>query len=445
MKLGLFTDAVTRLSKGMDPNLCKPVVVKAAEMMKELSGGKIASDIEDDYRMKTKEGKLTVDPEKIRTDLGVEVENAEIKDILQRLGLGVKGGKIFELTIPTFRADLKIPEDINEEVARIYGYDKVEPTLPVRKITPVSDDKYRSSIVKTKKLLSSFGANEMYTYSFVSKDLYKNSGLTVDGCYKLVNAISPELVYMRPLIFPSLLEKVPGNYKNFGDFCSFEVDIVDPCKKKNRGLPEERWHLGVAHTQSFYHLKLYLEHMLKGLNVSDFELIPLGGLGGYKVSSWIKYAGGGFHPLRSGLIRVGKDIVGIIGEIDVAVRGKLDLPSGMSVFELDMDYLSCYIKDTPDYILVSKYPTIVRDYSFVTAKTVLYKEIYDSIRSVKSDLIRDIDCLDIYSKKESDEKKTTFRITYQSNSKTLESEDIDEVEKNIISNLKKKVHGRLAE
>lgn len=442
MKLGMFSDAVTRFAKGIDQNLCGPVMYKGVEMMLELAGGDIYSDIVDDFPGKLESWELEVETDIIRERMGIEIEDSAIEDILIGLGISVKNGKRWTLTIPTFRNDIRIPEDINEEVARIYGYDKVDPKLPERKITPVSDDKYLENINKVKHILKSLGSHEMYTYSFVSEDLYRNCGLSMDNAYKLVNAISPELLYMRPLLYPSLLSKVPSNYKELGDFSSFEVEKVNP-EKVSRGLPNEPWHLAIINTASYYHLKLYLDNLLDVLTITDWELIPLGESVKQKMDGWVKYAQGGLHPLRSALIRVGKDIIGLIGEIDEKVEKSMDLPSRTSVLEIDLDGTGCYIEDKSNYKTVSRYPSVKRDYSLLVKSSILYRDIISSIKSIKSDLIWRIEPVDIFGNGK-DDKKVTVRITYLSKDKTLVDEDIAPVEKKILKSIEKNVGGKLA-
>ncbi len=450
MKLGLITDAVIRFSKGIDPNLCEPVMYKALDMMIKFTGGKIVSKIVDVYPETVKEWSVSVKPENIRKKIGIDIKDEKIEEVLKRLGLKVKKSKsgIWSVLIPTFRPDIRISEDIDEEVARIYGYDKVEIKLPVRKCLPVVDDVARRNIMMVKRSLMSFGANEIYNYAFVSSDLYSKCNLSIDNCFRIVNAISSDLDYMRPLVVPSLLENVPMNYKTYGDYASFEVDRVDPCKKsKTKKLPNEPWHLGFAHTVSYYHSKKYLDELFVNLGISNYELIPVTKIVAADLPDWLKYSRGMYHPSRAAIVKVEREYVGIVGQIDVVTVDKIGIPTNTSAFEINLDGIEFIIIDTPSYKIISKYPEVTRDYSFITDLGVPYIEIVEAVKSVdkKAKLLQKIECVDIFkAPKDRKSKKTTLRITYQSKDKTLKDNDIEVIEKKVIDSVGKKVKGKLA-
>ncbi len=451
MKLGLFTDAVTRFSKGIDPNLCEPVLYRGLQLIAELAGGEIVSAIIDDYSDPLTSHVLDVNTNEIRQNLGVDISDEEIVDILERLGIEVREevNDLLVLTIPTFRHDLQIPEDIYEEVARIYGYDKVVPTLPARTITPTPANRSRDRRLKIKQTLKEYGGNELYTYSFVGKNLYEGLGLSVANCYKLKNPISPDLGYMRPLIVPSLLEKVPQNVRIKPDLAFFEIDLVDPCEKnklKKGELPLEFWHLGLVHSMSYYDAKLYLDSLLAVLGVKDYSLLSLEKHTPADIPAWVKFSEGLYNPGRYALISVDKKIVGVIGQIGHNGVESLELPHEISAFELNLSELEPFISEMHDYREPSKFPAVTHDLCFIVNSDVLYQSLYDAVKSSDKEgsIVRNIVCKDIYQDpKKPEERKITLSITMQSNEKTLSDKDIDQVRNAIVKSAKEDVGAEL--
>lgn len=453
-KLGIFSEAVTRFSKGLDANLCEPVMYKGIQMIKELAGGMQASKLQDYYPEPVKSKYISISEEEVRSRTGVDFNEKDIKEILQRLDLKVEkkpNSKSLTVEIPTFRRDLNIPEDINEELVRIYGYDRVERTLPTRSIAAVTANRSHANKMRIKNILKMLGANEFYNYSFVGRSLYDILGLSLKECRKLKNPLSQDLAYMRPLVAPSLVEKIPQNLRIREEIACFEIDKVHVPKnieeKDPDGLPIEEWDLALVHTVSYYHAKLYLEKLLSLLYISDFEIISTAKVSAKKIPGWIEYAKDMYHPSRTALVFVGGKAMGLVGQIDVDTAADLDLPSELSAFEIRTADLNDFIKEVPDYKDPSSYPSVIHDFCIITDKDVPYQAIENTV--VESDqrngLIRDLVCKDIYREEGSLEKKTTIQVEMQSNDKTLTEKEITQVRDRIVKSIKKRVAGRLDE
>ncbi|MEA3357755.1 MAG: phenylalanine--tRNA ligase subunit beta [Patescibacteria group bacterium] len=451
MSLGIFTDAVTRFSKGLDPNRCEPVMYRGIQMIQELAGGTVVSEIVDDKQELRREYYVTISTDALCTRLGIKIETEEIVNILRRLELIVNengGSQDLVIKIPTFRPDLRIPEDIYEEVVRLYGYDRVTPTLPVRKTHPVVDDKSRENVSMIKRILKSLGANELYTYSFIGRSLYESCNLSVQKCHKLLNPISSDLKYMRPYIVPSLLSKVTRNTKHYEELALFEVNQVNPLKpekKAGKKLASEPYHVGLIHTLSYYHAKLYLETLMNALGLADFEILQPDKINKEVIPDWLDQVRSMYHPGRTGLIRFGKDFVGLIGQIDIKGVSELDLPEYTSGFEINLHLLDDSILDIHQYSEISKYPSVVQDFCFVTDSDVPYSALLTAVKkSDKEGLIRDVNCVDIYRASDiKDLKQCTLRISMQSSEKTLTEREIDALRSGIIKGVEADVGGKL--
>jgi phenylalanyl-tRNA synthetase beta chain len=360
MKLGIFSEAVTRFSRGLDPNRCEPVLYKGIHMLQELAGATVASAIKDNYDAPLKPKSISVSPDWIRRRVGFDIADAEMEAILRGLGLLVTFDKkqaLMSVEIPTYRRDLAIQEDIEEEIVRIFGFDRITPTLPTRSSVPIMMSPSRRNRIRVKEILAAAGAHEVYTYSFVGSGLYQSCGLELEGSYRLRNPLSPELSYMRPLLLPSLLEKFVLNKEAYASFALFEIDIVNPPKgqqSSTNALPEEPWHVALVHSDSFYHAKSYIEEVLSGLHVDEAEIIPLAQTEASELPSWVRYAQSSYNASRTGYIRVKGEMVGLVGQLSAEVCGMLDIEESVSGVEVDMSTLQNYVLDVSGYRDTSK-------------------------------------------------------------------------------------------
>lgn len=278
-KLGFRTEASLRFEKGLDPNLAKLGLYRCIELIRDLSGGKIASEVLDYYPSPVKPHRIVVNLDQTRKFLGVPLSNTKILDYWKRLGLKITpNGKVKKaapsvtVTIPTFRRDLKIPQDLYEEVARLHGYDNFTPTLPVKPIAPPPENKEWKVANRVRSILVGLGLDEVLTYSFVSEEMLRKHS-SFKNALKLKNPVAPEMAYLRTSLLPSLEEKVKENAKRFHEFGIFEIGKVTQVTKKSK-LPSEPKMLAVAYyarnkdeKQAYLHVKGIWETLLNTLNV----------------------------------------------------------------------------------------------------------------------------------------------------------------------------------
>lgn len=453
MKLGIFSEAVTRFSRGLDPNRCEPVLYKGMQMLEELAGATQASSVKDCYEMALRSKSITISPDWIRNRIGFSISDSEMETILRSLGLQITSDRqnaTKTVAIPTFRRDLVIQEDIEEEIVRIYGFDKITPTLPTRSIVPVMMSVNRRKRSRLKEILAASGSHEVYTYSFVGPDLFEASGLELAGAYKLRNAVSPDLSYMRPLLLPSLIEKAALNKESFEEFSLFEVDMVNPLKppiEDRSDLPDEPWHVALVHSVSFYHAKAFLEELLVGLHVDGTEVIPWGQTEASELQSWIRYAQSSYNLTRTACIRIRGEVVGLMGQLSTEVSESFGVDVGIAGFEIKIDDLNPFISDVAKYRNPSRFPSVVHDLCFVAKTSIPYRAFEKAILNTDPEhtILKNIKCRDIYvNESKPDEKKTTYRIVLQSDNKTLTDDDVAKVRKQIIESVLSATGARLA-
>ena len=393
MAHGIFSEAITRFTKGQPPYQCLKVAQAAAEMLKE---GFEVSMVADTFNGPREPIVVEVFVEEINGLLGTSYNEKLIIKTLENVGFEIeaRGGKL-KITAPVWRTDIHIKEDIIEEVGRLLGYDNIEPVLPLHGTA----EKNPGLAIKTKtrNILSSFGANEVLTYSFVSGKLLEKAGLNLKNSYRIVNSISPELQYIRQSIVPSLLDKAFVNQKLPVDkFAIFEINKV---YQKSDGMnaekvPVEKMRLGFVLAErknqgtAYYVVKNYVEKLLDDLNIK-VDLKPLKN----NLPEALP-----FEKKRSAEILVNGEMIGVVGEFKNSVRRAFKLGDFLAGFEIDFEKLVEYYHPTKE---VDVEPVVEkRDLTVDTDKT--YAEVIDKIQKVlaKNNLEAKITPLAIYQPEE---------------------------------------------
>ena len=336
MAHGIFTEAITRFTKGVPAGGTFNVL---AEAVREINGKPLAvcdrfPSIKDAIVVK-----ITTD--EINGLLGTDYSPELIVRTLENVGFGVvlTGDSDLSITVPVWRTDIYIKEDIIEEVGRLLGYDNIKPTLPLHATANANEMFALKQELRDK--LSCLGANELLTYSFVSENLLTKVGQDLKNSYKIVNSISPELQYVRQSIVPSLLDKTFLNEKlPVERFAIFEMNKV---YQKDLGLdsenvPIEKLHLGFVvaerkgHETAYYMAKKYVDKIFSDYGV-DVLYSPLQ----TKIVEAMP-----FEPMRSAEIRLKGQpdvLIGIVGEFKKSVQNNFKLADYLAGFEIDLGLL----------------------------------------------------------------------------------------------------------
>ena len=389
MRHGIFSEAITRFTKGV-PEMMSRKVLDLFGMQLLALGGKSLSEIVDskgDFYYNKSE--ISVSKDKINQILGTNFSSEEIRKTLENVGILTKNDNSETFVVPFWRNDLHIEEDLIEEVGRLNGYDNIKLQLPKRTFRAVKKAKIDLLQSEIREILVSSGANEILTYTFVHGDLLKKAGQDPKNAYKIINSISPELQYYRQTLTPSLLSKVNQNIRaGFSEFAIFEMNKIT---EKTLGLneenvPLEQKKLAFVYTKNkgenaFFEAKNYADFLFKklGLKVEfvkfDLSKSPLSTE---------------FEPKRSALIQVsnpkGEKILGVIGEFKKKIQKALKLPESTAGFELDLGILlentgrtSVKIKD------FSKFQSVERDISINVDESRQFAEIFEIFKDISSE------------------------------------------------------------
>ncbi|MBR5046325.1 phenylalanine--tRNA ligase subunit beta [Candidatus Saccharibacteria bacterium] len=334
MAHGIFSEAITRFTKGQPPYQTLAVAEDFAGL---LSDGFVMTSMVDNYPKPEKENVVKITTEEINRLLGTNYDDSLIIQTLENVGFEVKN-KRSDLTIkaPLWRMDIHIKEDIIEEIGRLLGYDNILPTLPLHATS--NTNKMLSLKTNIRSIMKSFGANELLTYSFISERLLKKAGLDEKNSYKIVNSISPDLQFVRQTIVPSLLEKAYVNQKiPFDKFAIYEMNKV---YQKSWGMdaeevPVEKMRLGFVLAErknpgaAYYKAKYYLEKLFGEICIkADYLSIK------NKTPETLP-----FEVKRAAEVWVGERMIGVLGEFKNSVRHNFKLGEYLAGFELDLDAL----------------------------------------------------------------------------------------------------------
>ncbi|MBR3121935.1 phenylalanine--tRNA ligase subunit beta [Candidatus Saccharibacteria bacterium] len=331
MSHGIFSEAITRFTKGQPAYQTLPVALKCADMLKN---GFAIDAVADEYPDQQSKNVVKITTDEINDLLGTNYQKDLIVDTLSNVEFKVEpDGDTLCITAPSWRTDIHIEEDIIEEIGRLLGFDNIEPVLPLHATAE------KNALFELKKyirdLLSKYGANEVLTYSFVSGNVLEKAGLNTDNSYKIVNSISPDLQFVRQSIMPSLLDKAYLNEKLPVDqFAIFEMNKV---YRKDLGLddenvPQEKISLGflVAERKNnqtaFYLAKKYVAKLFEELNI-EVDYLPV------KQNNPDILP---FEPKRTAEIWANGEYLGIVGEFKNSVRNNFKLAPFLAGFEIDL-------------------------------------------------------------------------------------------------------------
>lgn len=440
---GLHTDSSHRFERGVDAYLPERALERALQLITDIAGGQV-SEVSSTVSMENLPTAKTIvlRPERVAKLLGVNLLNAEIEAIFERLNFDVKaidGG--WEMTAPTYRFDMEIEADLIEEVGRVYGYNNLPDTevqAPMRLPTlPESEQE----LYVIRKALVNRGYFEVVTYSFVEEDL--QAKLVPDSpaiCLK--NPISDDMKAMRTTLFPGLLQTVSYNQKRqqsririFESGLVFNIQDGETLQTPMIGgaivgdLHPQNW-AGDNRAADFFDLKgdvetlLEMSHVLGQVRFEAREYPML-------------------HPGQSAAIVKDGRTVGVMGQLHPSLVKTTGVSGKVYVFELRLDAISK--AQVPQAKPISKFPEVQRDLAFVVSESLPMHDLLDAIQQVESDILQGVEVFDIYRGQAVGEgrKSVALALKIQHQERTLQDEEVDALVSQVIDMAKEKVQAEL--
>lgn len=449
MRHGIFTDALTRFNKGQSP-------LQNAAVLKQLMGmvgGVQASQVfdlkqfddwlDDYFNGKYTPANIDINSKFINERLGLDLSGDDICDLLNNVEIQSHGPEeelgYICIQSPFWRTDLELPEDIVEEVGRLYGFDKLPRQLPMRSIKPAPRNPRCQLKQAIRQSLSRAGTNEVLTYSFVHERVLKNAEQDPSRAYRLSNALSPDLQYYRTSVLPSLLDKVHANIKaGHDEFMLFEIGKIHDKELPltDEGLPSEQTFVDGVYASKkprsgapFYKARKLVDRLLADINVeADFVKI---------VESDVDIPAP-FDGQRSAwIVAKNDDKLGIVGELSQTARRNFKLPDYTAAFSLDVEKLQACLASSREYNYrpLSRFPSISQDISLRSSVEISHDELLRAVRQCLDEpenLHCQIQTLGVYQPKDDATIKTaTFRLTFTSYQQTLTDAEVKPIMDNI--------------
>jgi len=424
-KLLFRTEAASRFEKGVDPEGVIPSMRRAVKMFKNNCNASVTSNLIDIYPNHQKPKKISLMENKLKEVIGVEINFKEAEKILNNLGFEtkIKQNEI-EALVPHWRwEDINIPEDLIEEIARIYGYHNIPDNLFIGNIPQDGENQNLTWQNKIKNTLKFLSFNETYNYSMINHQVLKKVKIEEGDCIQIDNPLTEENL-MRPSLIPSLLTVISKNQKYQEKIRIFELaNIYLPLKEDK--LPEENLTLTLVSTKDdFYSLKGILETILKELNIKKYKFNP------YELEKTTY--GKIFKHNNLAEIIINKEPVGIIGELDHNIRANFNIKEKVIIVDIELDQILKSASSIKNYKSIPKYPAIIEDLTLVVDKNIPVGDILELIKS-SSLIIKTVELTDSFKS------NFTFRISYQDEKKTLTDKEVKTVREKIIKNLKDKL------
>ncbi|MBR0062308.1 MAG: phenylalanine--tRNA ligase subunit beta [Selenomonadaceae bacterium] len=399
-------------------------------------------------------GKKDEPREKVQDKAKVGVEDF-VKNIGSKVGEAVKNVDIkisstYEATVPDWRNDVTLPEDLSEEVARIFGFDKIPSTLP-KGSQQGHQSAAQNFIDKIKEILSGLGMSEELSFAFTSEQMFDKMQIPADSelrkAVPIMNPLTDEAPLLRTTLLASIFENAARNFSRKNeDVRLFEVAPVffpkslpvteQPVEKqKLAGLLMGRrepkgWSQNPAQVD-FYDAKGIVEELLAGLSIAN-----------YFVEAGEHYA---LHPGKTAVFKKGRDVLVTVGEVHPAVADALGIKKKIYVFEADVETLQKFAAKKFNFESLPKYPSISRDLAILVNLDVAAGDVEKVIVANGGTFFKGATLFDVYTGERisADKKSLAFAIEFRSNERTLKDEEADEAFKNILAAVEKEFGAEL--
>ena len=444
-KVGLRTESSARYEKGLSSENTLRAINRAVELVELLGAGEVVEGKIDVYPTKQKINKIKLDVDKINTLLGTNISKQEMINILEKLDIKVENDMAIA---PYFRMDLEFVADIAEEIARFYGYDKLETTL-VRAGTTIGVRTKEQKIEnKIQEILVTNGLSEIYTYGFLSeKDLEKSKikKELIDNAITIINPLGDEFKLMRPTTIPSMMQILAGNNnKKNQNVKLFDIsrnykNIDNQVEKGEVPLQENILTIGMyGEDVDFYTLKGLVENILEVVNINRYDIER-------------EITNESYHPGRCANLKVGIDTIATFGEVHPEVLMNYEINKRVYLAEINITKIVKYSKANKKYTEVPKFPAAERDIAVIVDEGVQVGDIEKAITKKCKKLLKgqkgleELKLFDIYRDERIGENKKSvaYSLIFRDKTKSLSDDEINPVMEEITKELEEKFKAEL--
>ncbi len=451
---GLSTDASFRFERGIDPNGTIEALKYAAQLCKELAGGKVSMDIKDVYPEKIEDAVVDLKYDYVHNLIGKEIGVDNIKNICQSLEMQIMNENAEGLTIkvPAYRVDVQRPCDVVEDILRIYGYNNVEIPTQLKSSLVIKgdeDQKHKLANLVSEQLVGE-GFNEILNNSLTKGAYYGEN----DHLVRIMNPLSTDLNVMRQTLLFGGLESIEHNAKRKNGNCRFfefgNVYFFNPEKKDDENpmnAYKEEYHLGLwltgkrvegswAHANedsSFAELSAYVENILARIGVQQGMLVR-------KKSQNPIFSAGLTIENRGGKLMLE------MGVLAKKVQKAADIDAPVYYCEMNWTALMKLLRNKQVlFTEIAKYPAVSRDLALLIDQNVEFAQIEEIARQTEKKLLKKVELFDVYEGKNLPAGKKSYAVNFilQDAEKTMGDKQIDAIMQKLIANLKKQLGAEL--
>lgn len=439
----LQTEASSLFEKDLPAELTQEAILRAIELVLELAGGEIASDLIDEKLELPSLNEINYNYDLTNKVLGLEIEKSEVIDILFRLGFECEDNLNFlKVKVPYYRAkDVKYDYDLTEEIARMYGYHKIPSILPATSIPEVKTPTLITNEDRVRDILADNGYTEMFSYSLVSEKYLQLANVKPENTIQLLNPLSTDFLYMRTEMGSTALMVSSNNQSYKEKLKFFEVSNIYT-KKSDRELPTETSILVIVandanYKKAFYEVKGIWEMVLNSFNINLLNIE-------YKNED----VGEPYQSGRSAYIFYKGDLLGKIGTASKNAKKIAGLKKENALLEVNFEKLSEIIDSTvKSYKGIPKYPAVTRDIALVIDKNIEWRLIENIVYKFGGSLVKSVELFDVFDdiKLGENKKSIAFHINLQSDEKTLEELEVNNLLQKIMHEIATEFHATIRE
>lgn len=432
-KLGLRTDASIRYEKGVDRLISMTCLERAFQLVEELGAGEVVRTVIDkDYTDKTPAA-VEFNAEWINNFLGTDIAEADMIEYLTRLDFKVENGTVYA---PSFRIDIECKADIAEEVARIYGYDKIPSTefrgVAEAELTP--EQKFAKNLENNMVALGCYG---IATFSFISPKHFDRLTLPAESklrdAIKITNPLGEDTSIMRTTIIPSMLEILSTNYNNRNGSAKLYEIGKEYISTESGKLPNEPDRLAIGMyggNVDFYDIKGIADTMLGKMGIRDVEYIRACDSDAFDEAC-------AMNPGRSAVVMKNDTVLGILGEVHPAVQKNYGIGTKTYVAKFNIsEMMKCAVTEV-SYQPLPKFPAAARDLSVICDDEIPVAELEKAIKGAVGKILEKVTLFDVYKGEqiEKGKKSVSYSITMRSHDGTLTDEQADSAMKKVLKAL----------
>jgi phenylalanyl-tRNA synthetase beta chain len=437
---GLRSESSAHFEKGISIHLTKYALDRAASLLVEIGACEYIDGLIDVYKELPEPKVVSVATDDINKLLATSISTDEAAGYLNLLGFGIEtSGEVITATTPRFRQDINIKEDLIEEVARIYGYDKIGTSLPSVVSSLEEENKHYASLQALKKFMLAIGGYEMLTYSFISPRAqealaFEDTDLRSKTAI-IINPLGEDYSVMRTSLLTGLLDALALNQRKKNESAlMFEIAPVYLPDQSDEGLPYQPNRLVFGKFDSdYYDLKAIVDNLVQQLQLDGI--------------TFVRSTEKTLHPGKSADVYLDETKLGFIGILHPSVAAKYGLENvGVGEFDAEAlgELLTKLVYTSP---VIAKFPAVTRDLALVAEDKVLSDEIRKVIRENSGAYLKRCEVFDVYK---SDaigigKKSIAYSLEFQSDTETLTDEEIDTVIKNILNSLESELQVRIRE